>query len=33
MNQLDLENRLIDFAVLIINVIEDIPNSKSGNHL
>jgi len=33
MSQLDLENRLIDFAVLIINVIEDIPNSKSGNHL
>ncbi len=29
----DLENRLIDFAVLIINVIEALPNTKAGNHI
>ena len=29
----DLENRLIDFAVSIINVIEALPSSKAGNHI
>ena len=29
----NLENRLIDFAVLIINVIEALPNTKAGNHI
>jgi four helix bundle protein len=29
----DIEDRLIDFAVLIINVIEALPNTKAGNHI
>jgi four helix bundle protein len=29
----DLEERLIDFAVLVINLIEDLPATKSGIHL
>lgn len=29
----DLEDRLIDFAVLIIKLVECLPNTKSGNHL
>ncbi len=29
----DLENRLIDFADLIIDVIEQLPNTKAANHL
>ena len=29
----DLEERLIDFAVSIIKLVEDLPNTKSGNHL
>ena len=29
----DLEDRLIDFAVRIINVIEALPNTKAGNHI
>lgn len=29
----DLDDRLIDFAVSIINVIEKLPNSKSAAHL
>jgi len=29
----DLENRLIDFAVSIIRVIEELPSSKAGNHI
>ncbi len=33
MNKFDLENRLIDFSVLIIEIVEEIPNSKVGNHL
>jgi len=33
MNKFDLEERLIDFAVLIIEIINDIENSKAGNHL
>jgi four helix bundle protein len=29
----DLEERLIDFAVAIINFVETLPNTKSSNHL
>ncbi|HEX7261449.1 MAG TPA: four helix bundle protein [Luteolibacter sp.] len=29
----ELENRLIDFAVLIVGVVESLPNSKAGNHI
>ena len=32
-NPSDLENRLIDFAVTIINLTESFPNSKAGNHI
>ena len=28
-----LEERLIDFAVIIIGMIEALPNSKAGNHI
>ena len=28
----ELEERLIDFAVRIINIVEALPNSKAGNH-
>ncbi len=29
----DLEDRLVDFAVRIINVVEALPTSKAGNHI
>ena len=29
----DLENRLVDFAVRIINVVETLPDSKAGKHI
>ena len=29
----DLEDRLIDFAILIIDISETLPNTKAGNHL
>lgn len=29
----DLEGRLIDFAVLIIQISESLPNTRAGNHL
>ena len=29
----DLEDRLIDFAVRIINVVEALPNTRAGNHI
>jgi four helix bundle protein len=29
----ELEDRLIDFAVAIIDVTEALPNSKAGNHV
>ena len=32
-NPRDLEDRLIDFAVRIINVMEALPNTKVGNHI
>jgi len=28
-----LEERLIDFAVIIIGIVESLPNSKAGNHI
>jgi len=33
MNQQDLENRLIDFAVIIIDVVGLLPANPAGNHL
>ena len=29
----DLEERLLDFSVRIINVIEALPNTRAGNHI
>ena len=29
----DLEERLIDFAVRIINIVEALPNTRTGNHI
>ena len=29
----ELEDRLIDFAVMVIGVCEALPNSKAGNHI
>ena len=29
----DIENRLIDFAVRVLNVTEALPNTKAGNHI
>ncbi len=29
----DLEDRLVDFAVRIIHVVEALPSSKAGNHV
>ena len=29
----DLEQRLIDFAVLIIQTVESLPDTRTGNHL
>ena len=33
MNRKDLENRLIDFAVTIVDIVDEIPTSKGSNHL
>ena len=33
MDKYDLEERLIEFSVLIIEIVNEIPNSKAGNHL
>ena len=33
MNKFDLEERLIEFSVLIIHIVNETPNSKAGNHL
>jgi len=30
---LDLEDRLVDFAVRVVNVVEALPRSKAGNHI
>jgi four helix bundle protein len=29
----DLEERLINFAVIVIDVVESLPNTRAGNHL
>jgi four helix bundle protein len=29
----ELEDRLIDFAVMVIDVVESLPNTKAGNHV
>jgi four helix bundle protein len=33
MNKFDLEERLVEFSVLIIEIVNEMPNSKAGNHL
>lgn len=33
MNKHDLNERLIDFAVMIIGITDALPNTKAGNHL
>lgn len=33
MDTYDLEKRLIDFSVVIIEIVNEILNSKAGNHL
>jgi four helix bundle protein len=33
MDKFKLEDRLIDFAVLVIEIINELPDSKAGNHL
>ena len=33
MNKYDLEERLIEFSVLIIEIVNEMPNTKAGNHL
>jgi four helix bundle protein len=33
MKRFDLEERLINFSVLIIEITNEIPNTKAGNHL
>ncbi len=33
MNKFNLEDRLVDFSVLIIEIVNQIPNTKAGNHL
>ncbi len=33
MNRFDLEDRLINFAVLIVEISESMPNSYAGKHL
>lgn len=33
MKTFDLEERLIDFSVLIIELINNLPSNKAGNHL
>ena len=29
----ELEDRLVDFAVAVIGVVEELPNTKAGNHI
>jgi four helix bundle protein len=29
----ELEERLVDFAVLVIGVVEELPTTKTGNHI
>jgi len=32
-NKLELEERLIDFSVMAIDISNELPNTKAGNHL
>jgi hypothetical protein len=29
----DLENRLLEYSVKIINIVEQLPNTRVGNHI
>ncbi len=29
----ELEDRLVDFAVSVVGVVEELPNTKAGNHI
>ena len=33
MKSFDLDNRLLDFSVLIIDIVRSVPSSKEGNYL
>jgi len=33
LNKFELEERLINFAVLVVEIVESMPDSKSANHL
>ena len=33
MNRYELEERLVEFSVLIIEIVGEMPNSKAGNHM
>jgi four helix bundle protein len=33
MNKFNLEERLIDFAVAVVEIVNEMPNTKAGNHL
>jgi hypothetical protein len=33
MNKFDLEERLISFSVLIVEIVKEMPDTKAGNHL
>lgn len=33
MNKYNLEERLIEISILIIEIVKEMPNSKAGNHL
>ena len=33
MKKSEFEERLIDFSVLIIEIVNELPNTKAGNHL
>ena len=32
MDRYELEERLVEFSVLIIEIVSEMPNSKAGNH-
>ncbi|PIY02146.1 MAG: four helix bundle protein, partial [Bacteroidetes bacterium CG_4_10_14_3_um_filter_31_20] len=29
----DLEDRLIEFSLIIIDIVEKLPNTRAGNHI
>ena len=33
MNRFDLEKRVIDFSVLVCQIVQDLPHTKLGNHI